>query len=159
MKETASAKAEKPKKRERKKTFRSKRDAYDWMNREAIVTLSVCALFFLWWVLALYRETGSKRYILGLPEWFVIGAFGGTALFIVAVWIIVARYFRETEAHTRTAAQKKKQAAVKAKIDAEKTLEGPEGPVDWQAAAAEALAWKRATLMIEAIDKETEDAK
>ena len=143
--------------KKRRKTFRSKREANDWMNREAVVTLSVCVLFYLWWVLALYRDRGPKRYILGMPEWFFYGAFVGTIVFIVAVWLVVALFFRETEAHTRTAAQKKKQAAAKAKYDAEKTLAGPEGPVDWQTAAAEALAVKRATLVLEAIEKETED--
>lgn len=149
--------AKQPKKPERKRYFRSKREANDWMSREAVVTLSVFVLFFLWQVLALYRETDPARYVLGMPGWFFDGALLGTAVFVVAVSLIVRFFFRELEPDARTSRRKRKQAAVKAKIDAEKTLEGPEGPVDWQTAAAEALAAKNASLALEAARKETED--
>ncbi|MBR5741324.1 MAG: YhdT family protein [Firmicutes bacterium] len=177
MKETNADAPEKAKRTRRKSTpadgtakkqntkrnsARAKREMNEWIGREAFVALSVVMLFFLWWVLALYRDVPKRTYILGMPEWFFYGAMVGTALFVIAVWAVVRALFRELEPDVKGTAKKRKRAVAKAKADAMVTMEG-EG--DWAAAAASALAAKNASLAIEEVvrsaemaDDETEDA-
>lgn len=134
------------KKQNKKSSVRAKREMNEWIGREAFVTVSVVLLFFLWWLLALYREVPKKVYILGMPEWFFYGALVGTVLFVIAVWAVVKTLFRELEPDVKGTAKKRKRAVAKAKADAMVTMEG-EG--DWAAAAASALAAKNASLAFE----------
>jgi|GEM_PF-6032059 len=144
-----AAKQTKPK----REGFRSKREANDWMNREAIVTLSVVVLYFLWWTLLLYREEDGKRYLFGMPSWFFYGAFCGAILFIAAVFLVVRLMFRELEPETREAAKRKKRAATKAKAAA---IAAMESDGDWATLAAEALAAKNASLAREEQSRNTD---
>lgn len=134
--------------KEERVPFRTKGEAEEWMRREALVASLTVAFFFLWWILALYRETEKRRFLLGMPDWFFYGAIVGTAVFVVLVLVIGKTVLRETETEDAKTAEKPAEAVL------DTPSEETDDEDDWEAAAAKALSAKNASLA-----KREEDAK
>lgn len=68
-------------------------------NREAILSIALAVLNFIWWYAFAYG-LGSKPvreydYILGMPSWFFFSCVSGFAVFSFLAWVMVTLFFKE----------------------------------------------------------------
>lgn len=67
-------------------------------NKEALLTLGVYCLYFLWWYFFAYGmgdgDPEAYSYIFGLPEWFFYSCILGYLLLTLLLWIVVRCCFK-----------------------------------------------------------------
>ncbi|MFU0842276.1 MAG: hypothetical protein ACFWTZ_06705 [Burkholderia sp.] len=65
-------------------------------HREAKATLwcAVLTMVFFWTVLFLFRD--SPETVFSFPLWFAASCIGGYIFSVVAVWVLVTRFFSDT---------------------------------------------------------------
>lgn len=68
-------------------------------NKEALVSLAVYAVYFLWWYLSGYgignTDPETYSYIFGFPSWFFYSCILGYPLITVILWLVVRVFFKE----------------------------------------------------------------
>ena len=68
-------------------------------NREALISLALYGIFFLWWYFSAYgagdADPQSYSYVWGFPSWFFYSCIVGYIGISVLVWIVVRVFFRE----------------------------------------------------------------
>ena len=69
-------------------------------NREALISLALYGIFFLWWYFSAYgagdADPQSYSYVWGFPSWFFYSCIVGYIGISVLVWIVVRVVFRES---------------------------------------------------------------
>lgn len=74
-------------------------ERYSQANREALATIVLFVLNFIWWYGFAYG-LGSKpveqyKYIMGLPAWFFYSCVVGFVVISVSAWLMVKLFFKE----------------------------------------------------------------
>ena len=69
------------------------------IKKEAIVSVIMYAVFFLWWYITGYGLAGrgtpeTYTYVLGLPMWFFLSCIVGYILFSIATIVVVKKLFK-----------------------------------------------------------------
>ncbi|MCL1890264.1 MAG: YhdT family protein [Desulfovibrionaceae bacterium] len=68
-------------------------------NREALLTLGLYAIYFLWWYIFAYGlgdgDPADYTYILGFPAWFFMSCIAGYPVITFLVWIAVRFLFKD----------------------------------------------------------------
>jgi len=68
-------------------------------DREALLTLSLYAIYFLWWYIFAYGLGGGDpadyTYILGFPAWFFMSCIAGYPVITFLVWLAVRFLFKD----------------------------------------------------------------
>jgi uncharacterized membrane protein YhdT len=68
-------------------------------NREAIISLVLYGLFFLWWYFSAYgpgdSDPKSYTFVCGFPSWFFYSCIVGYIGVSVLVWVVVRLFFRD----------------------------------------------------------------
>jgi uncharacterized membrane protein YhdT len=68
-------------------------------NKEALLTLGLYALYFLWWYGFAYGlgsgDPKEYSYILGFPSWFFFSCIAGCPVLTFALWAVLRKYFRD----------------------------------------------------------------
>ena len=67
------------------------------LNKEALLTLGLFLLFFLWWYATAYGLADAEWTVLGLPAWFFMICLVGWILCCIGVAILVKKYFRDVD--------------------------------------------------------------
>ena len=67
------------------------------LNKEALLTLALFLLFFLWWYATAYALADAEWTVLALPGWFFMSCLVGWILCCIGVAILVKKYFRDVE--------------------------------------------------------------
>lgn len=72
---------------------------YRQANKEALITVALFILNFIWWYGFAYG-LGSKpveeyTYVLGLPAWFFYSCVLGFIVFSFAAWFVVKYFFKD----------------------------------------------------------------
>lgn len=69
------------------------------MKKEAIVSIVLYGIFFLWWYFTGYGLGGGNpeeyTYVLGLPMWFFLSCVVGYVLFIIATIFVIKVFFKD----------------------------------------------------------------
>jgi len=70
------------------------------MKKEALISVGLYILFFIWWFATGYGIAGTGTpatytYIFGLPMWFFLSSVVGYVLFCVLTVIVVKCFFRD----------------------------------------------------------------
>ena len=77
-----------------KKSFR---EINKQLNKEALLTLGLFCLFFLWWFATAYGLSEATLTIFGLPAWFFFSCIVGWLLCIAGVVLLVKKGFRDVD--------------------------------------------------------------
>jgi uncharacterized membrane protein YhdT len=81
------------------KTVSSKRSPFAVAEREAIYSVILALLYFVWWYFFAYTEgsgpVGEYSYIAGFPAWFFMSCIAGFAIFSVLAFLMVKLFFEE----------------------------------------------------------------
>jgi uncharacterized membrane protein YhdT len=87
-----------------------KNQRFSQANKEALFTLALYALYFLWWYGFAYGlgsgDPKDYSYILGFPAWFFLSCIAGCPVLSLLLWLVLRKYFRDmpldshTDAHT-----------------------------------------------------------
>lgn len=65
------------------------------MKREAIISVVMYIIFFLWWYFTGYGLAGENQsYMAGIPVWFWLSSVVGYVLFSVATILVVKLLFK-----------------------------------------------------------------
>jgi uncharacterized membrane protein YhdT len=68
-------------------------------NKEALLTLGLYALYFLWWYAFAYGlgsgDPKEYSYILGFPSWFFFSCIAGCPVLTLALWAVLRKCFRD----------------------------------------------------------------
>lgn len=68
-------------------------------NKEAMISLAVYAVYFLWWYISGYvignKDPETYSYIFGFPSWFFYSCILGYPLITVILWLVVRFFFKE----------------------------------------------------------------
>lgn len=71
------------------------------LNKEALMTLGLYVIFFIWWYAFGYGLSSGDvtefTYILGLPSWFFFSCVIGWLLVSLAVYVMVRKFFVEID--------------------------------------------------------------
>ncbi len=71
------------------------------LNKEALLTLCLYAIFFIWWYAFGYGlsggDPGNFTYIMGLPSWFFFSCILGWLVISTAVLVMVKKFFVEID--------------------------------------------------------------
>ena len=71
---------------------------YIQANKEALLSLAVYALYFIWWYLTAYGlgddNPDNYSYILGFPEWFFYSSILGYPLITLTLWAVIRFGFK-----------------------------------------------------------------
>lgn len=69
------------------------------INKEAIVTIILYAIYFLWWYYFAYiyppKNVEDYKYILGMPEWFFYSCIVGLILINLLVFLATKFLFKD----------------------------------------------------------------
>lgn len=69
------------------------------MNKEALISIALYVIFFLWWYFTGYGLSGGDpaefTYVMGLPLWFFLSCVVGWVLLVAAVSFTVKCLFVE----------------------------------------------------------------
>lgn len=72
---------------------------YAQANREALLSLGMYALYFIWWYACAYGlgsgDPAEYTYVFGLPSWFFYSCILGYPLLSFALWLMVRFCFKE----------------------------------------------------------------
>ena len=68
-------------------------------NREALITLAVYGLYFVWWYVFGYglgnEDPETYSYVFSFPAWFFYSCILGYPVITILLWIIVRLFFRD----------------------------------------------------------------
>lgn len=64
-------------------------------NKEALVTIILFVVNFLWWAVLGYGLAGIRGTVLGFPTWFFLSCVVGYVVFVVASVVIVRSVFKD----------------------------------------------------------------
>lgn len=68
-------------------------------NKEALITLAIYGLYFVWWYVFAYyygeMPVADYKYIFGLPQWFFYSCILGYPIFSAILWIAVRLFFKD----------------------------------------------------------------
>lgn len=71
---------------------------YAQANKEALISLGMFAVYFVWWYACAYGlgegDPAEYSYIFGLPEWFFWSCIAGYPIIAIMLWILVRFCFR-----------------------------------------------------------------
>lgn len=71
------------------------------LNKEALLTIGLYAIFFIWWYAFGYGlssgDPSNYTYILGLPSWFFVSCVLGWLFVSLAVVVLVKKFFVEID--------------------------------------------------------------
>ena len=74
-------------------------DGFRQANREAVISLVLYGIFFLWWYFSTYgpgdSDPKSYTFVWGFPSWFFYSCIVGYVGISALVWIVVRVFFRE----------------------------------------------------------------
>ena len=72
---------------------------YAQANKEALLSLGIYALYFVWWYVCAYGlgagNPDDYTYIFGLPAWFFLSCIAGYPLLSFILWVIVKFFFKD----------------------------------------------------------------
>jgi uncharacterized membrane protein YhdT len=72
---------------------------YKQANKEALITIALFILNFIWWYGFAYglgsRPVEEYSYVMGLPSWFFYSCVLGFIVFSFAAWFMVRFLFKE----------------------------------------------------------------
>ena len=70
-------------------------------NKEALASIFLTVLYFLWWYLGAYIPGSGPAtgyiMIFGMPLWFFISCVAGTVIFPFLAWLMVHFIFRDID--------------------------------------------------------------
>lgn len=76
-------------------------DVKKQINKEALITIILYLVYFLWWYFWGYIDEGKDPseyvYILGLPRWFFFSCVVGLIFINILVWIAIKFFFKEID--------------------------------------------------------------
>ncbi len=79
----------------------SEKEKNKQLNKEALLTIGLYVIFFIWWYAFGYGLSGGDpsnyTYILGLPSWFFVSCVLGWLLVSFAVVVMVKKFFVEID--------------------------------------------------------------
>lgn len=79
----------------------NKKNIAKQINREAIITIFLYAIYFLWWYYFAYifppKNVDEYKYILGMPEWFFYSCVLGLILINFLVFLVTKFLFRDID--------------------------------------------------------------
>ncbi|MDR2946040.1 MAG: YhdT family protein [Candidatus Adiutrix sp.] len=65
------------------------------MKKEALISVAMYVIFFLWWYFTGYGLAGENQsYTMGIPNWFLLSSVVGYVLFSAATIIVVKLFFK-----------------------------------------------------------------
>ena len=67
------------------------------LNKEALLTLGLFLLFFLWWYATAYGLADAEWTVFGLPAWFFMSCVVGWLLCCLGVTFLVKKFFRDVD--------------------------------------------------------------
>lgn len=71
---------------------------YAQANKEALLSLAVYAVYFVWWYATAYGlgegNPDEYRYVCGFPEWFFYSSIVGYPLITLVLWAVVRFGFK-----------------------------------------------------------------
>ncbi len=67
------------------------------LNKEALLTLGLFLLFFLWWYATAYGLKDAAWTVFGLPAWFFMSCVVGWVLCCVGVALMVKKGFKDVD--------------------------------------------------------------
>lgn len=74
------------------------------INKEALITIFLYILYFLWWYYFAYiyppKNVEDYKYVLGLPDWFFYSCVLGFVLVNLLVYIVVKFFFKNIDLET-----------------------------------------------------------
>ncbi|MEG0307211.1 MAG: YhdT family protein [Clostridium sp.] len=75
----------------------SEEDKNRQINKEAIISIIVYVLYFIWWYITGFglgnRDPSTYKYVMGFPVWFILSCFVGPILLILVVIFTVKHFF------------------------------------------------------------------
>lgn len=70
---------------------------YKQANKEALITIGVFILNFIWWYVFAYwmgsKSPDQYSYVMGFPAWFFYSSILGYFVFSFLIWFIVEKVF------------------------------------------------------------------
>jgi len=67
------------------------------LNKEALYTIGMFILFFIWWYVCAYGLADAAWTVFGLPAWFFMSCVVGWVLCCVGVWFMVKKIFKDVD--------------------------------------------------------------
>ena len=71
------------------------------INKEALITIILYLIYFVWWYFWGYIDEGKDPseyiYILGLPRWFFFSCVVGLVFINILVWVAIKFFFKEID--------------------------------------------------------------
>ena len=71
------------------------------INKEALITIILYLIYFVWWYFWGYIDEGKVPseyiYILGLPRWFFFSCVVGLVFINILVWMAIKFFFKEID--------------------------------------------------------------
>ena len=67
------------------------------LNKEALYTVALFVLFFIWWYACAYGLADAEWTVWGLPAWFFMSCIVGWILCCVGVWFLVKKLFKDID--------------------------------------------------------------
>lgn len=71
------------------------------INKEALLTVGMYLVYFVWWYYFAYwfgeEEVSQYHYILGLPEWFFYSCVLGLVVMNVLVFFVIKFFFQDMD--------------------------------------------------------------
>lgn len=72
---------------------------YKQANKEALISIGLTILYFLWWYGFAYGYGGKTvdnyTYIMGFPAWFFYSCILGFIIFSFLTWVVVDKFFED----------------------------------------------------------------
>ena len=82
-----------------KYTPHSRTGRFAQANKEALITLGLYAVYFVWWYACAYGlgsgDPADYTYVLGFPAWFFYSCIAGYPLLTLALWLVIRCFFRD----------------------------------------------------------------
>jgi len=73
------------------------REVNKQLNKEALLTVGLFVLFFIWWYVCAYGLADATWTVFGLPAWFFMSCILGWVFCCVGVFILVKKFFRDVD--------------------------------------------------------------
>lgn len=71
------------------------------INKEALITIFLYAIYFLWWYYFAYiyppKNVEDYKYILGMPDWFFYSCVLGLVLINLLVFLVTKFFFKDID--------------------------------------------------------------
>ena len=87
-------------------------------DREALITLGIYAVFFLWWTLFAFGlgsgDPADYSYVFGMPAWFFYSCVLGYPVVAVLLWVALRLFFADMPLDVKPEAAETASSAVSA---------------------------------------------